>query len=92
MLTYSNFYKNSSSIIYEDTEGFITNVYALRSGYESSVVSVFDNRPKIKNNLLLNLTKEQKNIISYVEKGVLVDTKNPLYKIMRKNNFNFYSK
>jgi len=92
MLTYSNCYKNAISLIYEETEGLLVNAYAMRSGDNCRVTSIFNKRPKVRHNILLNLTDEQKSIIGYIEKGILTDKKNPLNKIMRKNLCGFYSK
>ena len=92
MLIYSNFYKNASTLIYEETEGLVTSAYAMRSGNESSVTSLFDARPKIRNNLLLNIPYEQKNIITYAEKSLFFDKNHPLNNFTRKNNCLFFSK
>lgn len=92
MLIYSNFYKNASTLIYEETEGLVTSAYAMRSGDESNVTSIFDSRPKVRNNLLLNIPYEQKNIITYVEKSLFFDDKHPLHEFTKKNNHLFFSK
>lgn len=92
MLVYSNFYKNASTLIYEETEGMLTNAYAMRSGDNCSVTSLFNKRPKVRNNLLLNLTDEQKQIINYFDRNILIDKLHPLNKVMRKNLCGFYSK
>jgi hypothetical protein len=92
MLTYSNFYKNVSSLIYEETDGLLVNAYAMRSGNNCRVTSVFNKRPRVRFNQLLNLSDHQKEIIGYIEKGVLVDKSNPLNKFIRKNLCGFYSK
>ena len=92
MLIYSNFYNKASTLIYEETEGLVTSAYAMRSGDQSSVTSIFDARPKIRNNLLLNIPFEQKNIITYAEKSLFCDKNHPLHNFTRKNNYLFYSK
>lgn len=92
MLVYSNFYNNASSLIYEDTEGLVTCAYALRSGNKSSVTSLYNTRPKIRNNVLFNIPQEDMKIVTYLEKGVLMDRNNPQYSVMRKNHLNLYSK
>lgn len=92
MLIYSNFYNNASTLIYEETEGLVTSAYAMRSGNESSVTSIYDARPKVRNNLLFNLPYEQKNVITYAEKSLFFNKSHPLHPFIRKNNCLFFSK
>jgi len=92
MLIYSNFYKDASSLIFEETEGLVTSAYAMRSGNNSSVTSIFVSRPKIRNNLLLNIPPEQKNIVTYAEKNIFFDKNHPLYNFNLTNNYLFFSK
>ncbi len=92
MLIYSNFYKDASTLIFEETEGLLTSAYAMRSGDESNVTSIFDSRPKVRNNLLLNIPYEQKNIITFIEKSLFFDENHPLYNFIKKNNYLYFSK
>lgn len=78
----------------------------MRSGINSKVTSIYNKRPKVRHNCIMNLTDEQKKIIGYIEKSILVDSSSSddnnnnervnnnkiLNKIMKKKLFEFYSK
>jgi hypothetical protein len=71
MLTYTNFINNSNTLIFEDTEGFVTGIYATRSSKDSNLVSLFQDRPRNKNLLFFNLTTKEKRIITYLDINTL---------------------
>jgi hypothetical protein len=67
MLTYTNFINNGKTLIYEDTEGFVTGFYAMRSSKGSNLVSLFQERPKNKHMLFFNLKNSEKKIITHLD-------------------------
>jgi hypothetical protein len=79
MLTYTNFINDAKTLLLEDTEGFITGIYATRSSKNSNLVSLFQDRPRNKNILYFNLENKQKRNITYLDLNLL-------------KSFNFISK
>ena len=86
MLVNSNFQKNSSTIIIDDSCHILTLAYAQRTQFGSKVMHIFFDRPPSKNLNLLNLNSRQKGNIGYMSYYVLMDD-NQIFKKFYQNKF-----
>jgi hypothetical protein len=92
MLVYSVFFKDSKTLIYEDTENILTSAYASRSSKTSLIVSLFDTRINTKNLTLFNLHRRNKYPINYIDIVNFTNQTSFYYNLFSKSYFNMFDK
>ena len=90
ILNYANLGDNAKTIIYEDTNGFLTSALAQRSSKDANIVALYDDKIKGKHNCLLNLDEDEKLVISYLKRDYLVDEKSPYFNTFSKIYSNLF--
>jgi len=90
ILNYTNLGENAKTIIYEDTSGFLTTALAQRSSVNANIVSLYDGKIRGKNSCLLNLTENDKIVITYLKLDILMNPKTTYHNIFSRFYLNSF--
>jgi len=90
MLINTNFMEGKT-LIFEETNNILTQVYCMRTPYNGKVISLFKEKICNKNLNIFNLTRKQKSLISYMNINCFLNKKSFGYDIFIKKFQNYFS-